>query len=287
MFGPKNFLGWLVRTVFHGLRFGIINRDIRPSMALSCIEYWRLCVRTRFDRRLSWRWNPAKPFPILGLRLRSFSPEDLLCLVNEIFLDRTYAFAPIRDNPVIIDCGSNVGVSVLYFKKVAPNARVIAFEPDRRTFDLLCRNISGNAATDVALHNAAVCLKRGEVTFYASSENPGSLHMSTVRERVQGTAHTVACVQLSDYIQEPVDLLKIDIEGAELDVMSELAFSGKLSAVASLIIEYHHHIRPNDDQLSRMLRLLEENSFGYSLHCHRPEVPHDFQDIQLNVYRRL
>ena len=63
--------------------------------------------------------------------------------------------------------------------------------------------------------------------------------------------------KLSNYIKQKVDLLKIDIEGAEIDVLTDLFRSKKLNLVENMIIEYHHHIDPKIDNLSRLLYLLE------------------------------
>ena len=279
----KNLIKWLSRLVYNGFRFGIINRNLRP-VAVSCFEYWMLGVRARFDRSRR-RWNPETPCRILGLKLYTFSADTLFFLVNEIFLDRAYAFASKRSNPTIIDCGSNIGISILFFKKMFPRAHVIGFEPDRITFELLSRNLSENGITDVVLHNAAVSMNRGEIRLFTYAEVPGSVLMSTVRESPDGAAQTVPSVQLSEYIHGPIDLLKIDVEGAELDVMTEIASSQVLNQVEQIIMEYHHHIHPDDDRFSQMLQLLEKNCFGYCVDARYPKSPAGFQDIELRIYR--
>lgn len=51
-------------------------------------------------------------------------------LFNELFADACYSFRAQTDSPLIFDCGSNIGLSILFFKKLYPKARVIGFEPD-------------------------------------------------------------------------------------------------------------------------------------------------------------
>jgi FkbM family methyltransferase len=173
----------------------------------------------------------------------------------------------------------------LFFKKVFPRARVIGFEPDKNTFELLSRNVAENGLSDVSLHNVAVSSRTGEAPFFSNSQTPGSLVMSLSRERIAGEARQVPCVALSSFVHGPVDLLKMDIEGAEMDVMRELAASEALKNVRAIIMEYHHHIT-TEDGLSEVLRLLEDYSFGYDVGAALPANPGKFQDILLRVYRK-
>src|SRR5688500_10055596 len=61
-------------------------------------------------------------------------PYELLHACREIFVREIYRFETDIRNPVIIDCGSNIGLSVLYFHKSYPGARILAFEPDAGNF---------------------------------------------------------------------------------------------------------------------------------------------------------
>jgi len=231
--------------------------------------------------------DPNDTVHILGMRLHTFSLQNLCILVNEIFLEREYAFTPHSNSPAIIDCGSNIGISILFFKKLFPQSKVTAFEPDRRTFELLSRNVAENGLSGVSLHNVAVSSKSGEAAFFSDSRSPGSLVMSTVKERIAGEARQVPCVTLSGFLKDSaVDLLKMDIEGAEMDVMLELEASGVLQNIEAMAMEFHHHIEPGEDRFSEMLRLLDEHSFGYDVAAALPGVPGRFQDIRLRIYRK-
>jgi hypothetical protein len=97
----------------------------------------------------------------------------------------------------------------------------------------------------------------------------------------------VEAVRLSPFIQGEVDLLKMDIEGAEGSVVRELAEAGKLKWIKEMFIEYHHHLNPNEDDLSQLFRIFEQNGFGYQIHSafRRPFVRRVFQDIQIYAYR--
>jgi hypothetical protein len=62
-----------------------------------------------------------------------------------------------------------------------------------------------------------------------------------------------------------VDLLKLDIEGAEQDVLEELSMRGALARIRRLIVEYHHRLRSPASELSRFLTILESHGFTYKL----------------------
>ena len=71
---------------------------------------------------------------------------------------------------------------------------------------------------------------------------------------------------------ERADLLKLDIEGVEVDVLEEAAAAGKLEQVDQIVMEYHHHVAPGEDRLGTMLATLERHGFGYQVLA-RPVVP--------------
>lgn len=228
---------------------------------------------------------------VLGARMRVLDYRAFVDVFTEIFVRRDYFFESDSQAPFILDCGSNIGMSVLFFKQLYPRSRIIAFEPDRRTFEVLQTNVRDNRLENVELHNQAISPSEGSIDFFSDPSHPGSLMMSTARERFSGRevdSQRVEAVRLSPFIQEEVDLLKMDIEGAEGAVMLELAESGKLRWIKQIFLEYHHHLNPEEDHLSQLFRLFEENGFGYQLHSpfKRPFFRRAFQDMQIYAYRR-
>jgi hypothetical protein len=77
---------------------------------------------------------PTNPIELLGYKISFMGEAHLRWLFGEIFMDASYFFHTDNDRPLIFDCGSNIGMSVLFFKKLYQNARIIAFEPDPATF---------------------------------------------------------------------------------------------------------------------------------------------------------
>lgn len=226
---------------------------------------------------------------ILGWSIAGFDYTLLVELFEEIFVHRHYLFEALSSRPLIIDCGSNIGMSVLFFKWLYPAAEILAFEPDPATFSLLQRNVSANGLSDVRLMNSAVCDLDGPVDFYVDPEHPGSLLMSMRRARLPKQRVTASGIRLSHHIHRRVDLLKMDIEGAEELVIQDLVAQGKLTLVNELIFEYHHHIDATADGLGELLRVLEEHGFGYQLLTPYMSGFHTkgaFQDVLVHAYQK-
>jgi hypothetical protein len=84
-----------------------------------------------------------------------------------------------------------------------------------------------------------------------------------------------------------VDLLKLDVEGAEHEVLEDLMSSGSLARVERMAIEYHHHLAPGDDRLAGFLNRLEASGFTYLLEAGpKPGDPGQFQDIMIHAAPR-
>ncbi|MEN9407125.1 MAG: hypothetical protein RLZZ455_341 [Candidatus Parcubacteria bacterium] len=181
-------------------------------------------------------------FPGMG-KLRFNNLHETVLLYKDIFISGEYRFTASKKAPVIIDCGAHIGTSVLFFKSLYPNSVITAFEPNPKSFALLSENSLLHKLKRVKLIHAALAEKKGKALLYvgAVGKNPWTWGDSLVRNLSYSTEHTssisVPTVRLSRYIQAPVDLLKMDIEGAELTVLLEIAH--KLRYVKKIILEYH------------------------------------------------
>jgi FkbM family methyltransferase len=224
---------------------------------------------------------------ILDFEVAAFSLKNLALLFREMFVDLDYFFEAPNRAPFILDCGSNIGMSVLFFKALYPVATIIGFEPATATFDLLQRNVCRNELRDVVVHQCALGHDESMVDFFESPE-PGSLTASTNVLRSADNRRTVRQARLSSFIDRSVDFLKLDVEGAEWGVIDDLIETGRLSQIAQMSIEYHHHIEPSDDRLSEFLRRLECNGFGYQMRAYLASrgCRGDFQNVLIYAYRK-
>jgi FkbM family methyltransferase len=227
---------------------------------------------------------------LVGFKFSYLDFEALRYAFDEIFINLDYSFKAEVEKPRIIDCGSNIGLSIAFFKKLFPQAEITAFEPNKQAFAVLEENIRNNGWQKVQLHQNALSGSSGIMDFYSDPDHSGSLKMSLVRERMPGIAEPVEAVLLSDFIDEEVDFLKLDVEGAEESVLRDLSQTGKLRRIREMVVEYHHHIQKGTDALSTLLSLLENNDFGYSIDAQlgRPLSAKRgvFQDILIYAYRK-
>jgi FkbM family methyltransferase len=220
---------------------------------------------------------------LIGLRISSFGYFNLLYQIKEIFLLDEYQISTTKKSPVIIDCGANIGLSILYFKKKYPNSKIIAFEPNPNVFTILRANLEQNHIQGVELYNYCLSDSEGEIEFYIN-ENFGTMEGSVFEERGGSKKLKVKAVRLSTYIKEEVDLVKMDIEGAEIKVLDDLKRNDKLNFVNTYLIEYHHNIPGLVSGLGRFIRDFEENSFSINLRSGFQNQG-DFQDVFLRIFK--
>ena len=235
------------------------------------------------------RRDPSGPgwADVAGFKVRYLEAEWMRYLYREVFAEREYWFATENPRPVILDCGSNIGMAILFFKSLYPDAEIVAFEPAPWACEAIEETIRANALQGIALHNAALAEEEGTLDLYHDPEHPGSAVMSVYHDRMPGESVRVPAVRLSRYITKPVDFLKLDVEGSELPVLRDLVTSGAIAKIRQMVIEFHHHMRPAEDHLSECLSILEQHGFGYQLTAgpvYTPITRGQFQDVLVHAY---
>jgi FkbM family methyltransferase len=211
---------------------------------------------------------------------------DMLSFIGqckELFVDEIYNFQSKSSSPVIFDCGANVGTSCVYFKTLYPTAKIKAFEADDNITQYLRENLQHNNITDVDVIDSAVWIHSDGISFSCEGADGGSIQGSDNLNKVKS-------IRLRDYLQkeEIVDLLKIDIEGAEYEVLKDC--KDTLDNVENIFIEYHSW-NNSPQKLSEILAILEKNNFRYYISS-ISERSHPFinigldqnMDLQLNIF---
>ena len=221
---------------------------------------------------------------LFGKSVKLPDAPSFLWMQDEIFMSEIYRFNTSSPRPLILDCGANIGLSVIYFKRLYSSARVIAFEPDDQIFDTLSYNVGKFGFKDVELLKKGVWNEQTTLQFAAEGADGGR-----IAQENSSNMKKIETVRLRDYLDQPVALLKIDIEGAETAVLRDCADA--LGKVANIFVEYHSFDR-DVQTLDEILSILTRNGFRYYLDSAGMRSPHPFiyikknlnMDLQINIW---
>jgi FkbM family methyltransferase len=188
-------------------------------------------------------------------------------LFSEIFLRGCYTSAGFYEpaaGDTVIDCGANIGVFALYLATKTRNIRIHCFEPSGSTFQQLEVNIKANKLENVAsIYQEGLWPDHTERVLLGYDNSGRRSFYRDRRERIAGTSEKVKCISLGTAIEKCgrnlIDFLKIDIEGAELEIV-EGADSKEWDKVKRVALEYHEELRPGSK--NRLLKHLASNGFN-------------------------
>lgn len=204
---------------------------------------------------------------------------------EELFQLEMYKFTANRPNPCIVDCGANLGMSVIYFKQLYPEASIIAFEADDYIFSFLEKNVKSYGYKDVELINKAVWNCDDTLSFIAEGGAGGRIE----KETSIGKYKKVVCTSLKKYLTgRKVDFLKIDIEGAEYEVIKDC--ENELKNIDNIFIEYHS-MSGKVQNLHEVLEIVQKAGFKYHIKeactSRYPFIERNLNfgmDLQLNIF---
>ena len=220
-----------------------------------------------------------------GLKFVIPDYKSFLWQYKEIFTDENYKFSTDSETPVIYDCGANVGTSCSYFKRIYPNAIIKAFEADPEISEYLKENLNTNGFNDVEIIEKAVWINDGGVDLNIEGADGSSIFTEGEKQRVDS-------IRLKNLLDSEtrVDMLKVDIEGAENDVIIDCGHSLKI--VDNIFIEYHSYTNSRQ-KLSEILNVLEQNKFRYFIRndssrnmplINKTNKSNPAMDLQLNIF---
>ena len=215
---------------------------------LKRIKYLNLLVFKRGKKSFSIKLSGKKYSAVNGA---SFYHN-----YHEIFTQKIYHFEPNSlDKVFVIDCGSNFGLAIIYFLRNFNNCEILGFEADPVVFESLAKNLKSYDSSKYKVLNYALWDKEGFLNFNNTGDDSGSL----LNNSHSDSQLVVKTVLLSNYIKNRhVDFLKIDIEGAELNVIEEI--KDYLGLVKNIFIEFHSFVGQKQN-LSTIIKILEEKGF--------------------------
>jgi FkbM family methyltransferase len=192
-----------------------------------------------------------------GVTLRVTDGMNAYMQYKDEVVRRIYEFDTDLREPLVIDGGANMGAFTIATRRRYPGARIVAFEPDPAIAVILRENLDRNGARDVRIVDAALGGAAGTASFTPDGQAGGALGAA-------GTT-TVRVETLSAYLGDEVAFVKLNIEGAELDVLREVAAAGRLRNIRALVLEYHGWPRA-PQRLHDVLAVLDTNGFRYLVH---------------------
>ncbi len=211
--------------------WGVITFKPLPSLLLSILSKLGINLKKRYIN-LNLQ---AYKYP-LWLRYDS----DDSGIFYQIFINQGYSCLEDLEEPkFIIDCGANVGYSSVYFLNKYPNARVIAVEPDHENFKVCEKNLSFYKERFLAINSAVWSHKTGLTVCNDDGRGECAIQVKECQEADQPDIYSIDISHLlSDSEWSSIDLLKIDIEGAETIIFSE-NYENWLQHVKNIAIELH------------------------------------------------
>jgi FkbM family methyltransferase len=207
-----------------------------------------------------------------GYKISYRNDCELEVIYDDIFTKNTYFFETENPAPLIIDCGGHIGLAVLYFKSLYPRSRVVTFEPNPETFSLLQRNIAQNSLRGVEAINMALSREDNEDAilyvgedFLETWDSTDTIKSDLWDNMDLYRGISVRSARLSSYINGKVEFIKLDIEGAEYDVLEEC--KAKIDSVGAITLEYHQNAHNlADRKLEKTIALLSAGGFRYELY---------------------
>lgn len=243
-----------------------------PPRAIWRRMFWRARWRLRPDRPL------VLPLPYGGLRvLAPKSGAGALIYYQGFSEPDTAAFllCYLQPGMVFMDVGAHIGEYVLLAaKRVGVGGECHAFEPQPEVFGLLTENVRMNELQGCTLNPIAVFNSDGEIEFEINEEPSISAICSYNTSHTSTTTITVPTIRLDTYWAgkaRKIDLIKIDVEGAELFALQGAQGLLSRSSIEApvIIFEYaEHNTMSFGYQGRRLLSFLRE--FNYTIFYYDP-----------------
>lgn len=195
-----------------------------------------------------------------GITIRqNFVDKDVVFYVLQEQYHLPPTEATLRSNPVILDLGSNIGLTVAHLKNQYPSATIIGYEMNQENYFLAVANTQ--KYPDVQIVNTAVWIEDATVSYAKEANFDSYSIVNQAKDNNASQQITVPCLQLSTIFKnhklDYVDYLKMDIEGAEESILRAADLSW-MQKVGAMNIEMH---LDNEADLDQFKLIIEQQGF--------------------------
>lgn len=231
-------------------------------------------ISNTFFKPKARRFYPLKKaYGIILRRLRN-TPIDVMG--NKMFLDPTDNIRllargihepfetelfrqTVKEGDVVLDIGAHIGYYTLIASKiVGSSGKVYAFEPDPTFYSILERNIKLNGCKNVIAINKAVNKESGEIKLF----QPVKYANTTIVDKGNEKKYIkVQAVSIDDCVDDVVDVVKMDIEGAEYIALKGMVETFRKNTRMKVFIEVSRPHMPKDVKPHDILRFFAKRGF--------------------------
>lgn len=176
--------------------------------------------------------------------------------LSEIYRDNVYApFLQGKKDLTIADVGANLGITSYYFSQFAN--KVYSVEPSREHFKVLTHMLKHNEVENVIPINKAIYIKDGQYPLY-HNKNKTMFSLHAAVNDSSSPLEQVTAITLPQLIKEhkikEIDLMKVDIEGTEVELFSSSSFLDVAPKINTIITESHQWSGRHPQQLIDALK---------------------------------
>lgn len=268
----------------------VIKKNVRKLFAPEIIQLVQRKIRASQKSKDNFLDKPR----YTELRLNLFGKKIIIpdnasfsFMHSEIFEEEIYKFITSNPEPYIIDGGANIGLASIYFRYLYPSSRIVAFEPDPTIFKILNYNLKKFNFNRIDLVQKGLWNCETKLNFLSEGADAGLI---TELDKSRSSLLEIETISLKKYLNQPVDFLKLDIEGAETVVLKDI--ENDLDKVERIFVEYHSFVN-QPQTLNEIINILKRANFRVYMSIPGNNsirspflglIPYNNMDFQLNIF---
>jgi len=205
-----------------------------------------------------------------GIKIKNIeNKEDTsgIAMVWEVFIKKNYCpkGMEIKNNDLVIDIGSNIGIFSIYASMKSPKGKIYSYEPFKTHYNRFLKNIELNNLKNINPNNLAVCRQKGKRELFINEKSSG-MHSVIFKENSKNKA-IINCTTLKDIFEinkiKKCNFLKIDCEGAEYEIIYNTP-KNILCKIEKISLEFDN-IDKKDKNCFSLKKFLEANNFKVTI----------------------
>jgi FkbM family methyltransferase len=221
-----------------------------------------------FRARYDFLYSKIKDFcfsnivDLFNIQYRKGSADE--GIIREILISNVYlrhGFI-IKKNDIVVDIGAQIGIFTLMAAGNATKGHVYSYEPMKKNFQYLKKNIERNKLSNVSIFNLGVLDKTESIKLFLSETCTGSHSIIPCKKQKRSKFEIINCIGLNEIFQlnkiKKCDFLKIDCEGSEYKILFNTS-KDIFSKIRRIAMEYH--LFENSPQHRHLKKFLEKNGF--------------------------